>query len=253
MTLSCNFFGKLPTRIKRHITMEQTSPTPGRAALIAGIAVLVMALTVPIVEFYIFPRLIDYQDAAQTTQNIVANLSLFSLAIFIHFTTIICDVVAGWALYIFLKPVNKNFALFTAWFRILNAAFTIAALAHLIQIISLLKTSEQFTAISPAEVNDLVLYHVRSFNMQWRFMLVFFGIYMNLLGYLVLQAKYVPKIMGILLIITGAGYIIDDLKYFFYPNLDTGFLWFTYFGELIFMLWLLIKGWRIRETGFYSE
>jgi len=70
---------------------------------------------------------------------------------------------------------------------------------------------------------------------------------MILLGYLVFSSGYIPKIIGVCLIVTGLGYLIDDLKYFFYPNVDTGFLWFTYFGELIFMFWLLLKGSRIQK------
>lgn len=218
-----------------------------KAALIAGLAVLIMALTVPFVEFYIFPKLIDYKNAAQTTTNISNNSTLFSIAIFIHFTTVICDIVSAWALYIFLKPVNKNLSLLVALFRLVNTAFTIAALLNLVQILSLLKASENFNYIPSEQVNEQVLFYLRTFNLQWRFMLVFFGIYMILLGYLVFNSGYIPKIMGVCLMITGLGYLIDDLKYFFYPNMDTGFLWFTYFGELIFMFWLLLKGSRIRE------
>jgi hypothetical protein len=218
----------------------------GRAALIAGFAVLLMALTVPVVEFYIFPKLVNYRDAAATTANIAAHRTLFSLAIFIHFTTVICDIVSGWALYIFLKPANRNVALLSAWFRIVNAAFTIAALANLVQVLGLLNTADHLTSIQPAELNDMILYRVQSFNVQWRFMLVFFGTYMILLGFLVLQASYVPRMMGMMLFLTGAGYIIDNLKYFFYPQVNTGFLWFTYFGELVFMFWLLIKGRKVQ-------
>jgi hypothetical protein len=221
--------------------------TLGRAALIAGLAVLVMALTVPIVEFYIFPKLINFKDAARTSQNIFENRSLFSLAIFIHVTTVICDIVSGWALYIFLRPANKDLAMLSAWFRMVNGAFTIVALANLIQILSLLKTPLYSTSITAVGVNEQIIFRLQSFNLQWRFMLVFFGVYMNVLAYLVWQATYVPRIMSVLLLITGVGYIVDNLKYFFYPDLDTGFLWFTYFGELIFMFWLLFKGSRIRE------
>lgn len=235
------------TKIIKIVLMDNDrSLTVGRAALIAGLAVLVMAVTVPIVEFYIFPKLIDYRDGLKTAQNITAHRVLFSLAIFIHFITVVCDIVSGWALYIFLRPANKPLALVSAWFRIANATFTIVALANLVQVISLLKAAEYFTSVQPNELNDMILYRVQSFNLQWRFMLVFFGIYMNLLGILVLQAKYVPRIIGILLIITGTGYMIDNLKYFFYPDTDTGFLWFTYFGELIFMFWLLVKGRKVR-------
>jgi hypothetical protein len=217
----------------------------GKAALIAGLGVLIMALTVPVVEFYIFPKLIEYKNAETTTRNITNNRRLFSTAIFIHFTTIVCDVVVAWALYIFFIPVNKKLALLGAWFRLVYATFNIVALLNLVQILSLLKVNEHLSSTQPAQIHDYVLFHLSSFNLQWRFGLVFFGIYLGLVGYLAFKATYVPKIIGAFLVMAALGYLIDDLRYFFYPNFDTGFLWFTFFGEVIFMFWLLIKGSRI--------
>jgi hypothetical protein len=216
------------------------------AAVIAGVGVLIMAFTVPVVEFYIFPKLIDFKNGVHTTNNILAHRQLFSTAIFIHFITVICDVLVAWALYIFLKPVNKNLALLTAWFRIVYTAFNIAALLNLIQVLSLLRSSGSFVSFSSASVQDYVLFNVNSFNLQWRFGLVFFGVYLLLLGYLVLKASYVPNSIGVFLIVAAIGYLMDDLKYFFYPDFNTGFLWFTFFGELVFMFWLLIMGSRIQ-------
>jgi len=60
-----------------------------------------------------------------------------------------------------------------------------------------------------------------------------------------MRASYVPNLIGLLLLVGGVGYIIDNLKYFFYPDLNTDFLWFTYFGELVFMFWLLFRGSRL--------
>jgi hypothetical protein len=216
------------------------------AALIAGLCVLLMALTVPVVEFYIFPKLVNYQDPAETAHHIRNNKLLFTTTIFIHFLTVICDLVSTWALYIFLKPVHKSLALLAGWFRLVQPAFTIAAMLNLVQVLSLLKSSENFSAIEPGQVNDLVLFYINSFYLQWRLGLVFFGFYLWVLGYLVFRSGYVPKLIGIFLIIAGLGYVIEDLKPFFYPGYDTGFLWFTFFGELIFMAWLLLKGSRIQ-------
>ena len=234
--------------MKQTIIASQNQETSMRkAALIAGLGVLIMALTVPVVEFYIFPKLIDYKNATQTTNNITNNRTLFSTAIFVHFITIICDVTVAWALYIFLKPVNKNLALLTAWFRLVYTAFNIVALLNLIQILSLLEISEHFNKVGQGEVSDYVLFYMKSSDLEWRFGLVFFGIYLCLLGYLVFRSEYIPKIIGVFLVVAGLGYLIDDLKYFFYPNFDTGFLWFTFFGELIFMVWLLVKGVNVQK------
>jgi hypothetical protein len=218
-----------------------------KAALIAGVGVLIMALTVPWVEFYIFPKLIDHENAAQTVQNISSNPRLFSLAIFIHFLTVICDLVVTWALYIFLTPANKDLALLSAWFRIAYTAFNVTALLNLVKGLVLIRGAEAGNTIEPDQLGGQVSFLLNSFNLQWRLGLTFFGVYLCLLGYLVFRAKYIPGVIGILLIVAGLGYMVDDLKFFFYPDVDTGFLWFTYFGELIFMFWLLIKGSRIRD------
>ena len=168
-----------------------------KAALVAGLGVLIMALTVPVVEFYIFPTLLDYKNATQTIKNIANHARLFSTAIFIHFITVVCDAVVAWALYIFLKPVNKNLALLTAWFRLVYTAFNIAALINLIQILSLLRAIENSKFLQPRLVSEYVMVHLTSFDLQWRFGLVFFGIYLCLLGYLVFRAQYVPKIISV--------------------------------------------------------
>lgn len=227
------------------LSKARTEITVGQAALIAGLAVLIMVFTVPVAEFYIFPKLIDYSDSQKTVVNILQNQRLFSTAIFIHFTTVICDIVSGWALYIFFRPVNRDLAQLSFLLRVVNAGYTIAALANLVQVVGILNG---YDGTPSTMLNDSVLTRLESFNLQWRFMLVFFGTYMLMIGWLAIRCEYVPKLIALLLFISGIGYLIDNLKYFFYPEVDTGYLWFTYFGELIFMFWLLVKGSRLKTT-----
>ena len=89
---------------------------------------------------------------------------------------------------------------------------------------------------------------LHAFRHDWYFGLLFFGIHLGLLGYLVFRSEYIPKILGVLLIIAGLGYLITTLKPYLFPNLNLDFARFTFYGELIFMLWLLIKGSRIKES-----
>jgi hypothetical protein len=67
---------------------------------------------------------------------------------------------------------------------------------------------------------------------------------MVLLAVLTFKADYVPKFVSLCALIAGLGYLIENLKYFFYPSIDTGFLWFTFFAELIIMGWLLKVGFQ---------
>ena len=127
--------------------------------------------------------------------------------------------------------------------------FNIAALLNLVQVLSLLRTIKYFTKIDQGQASDYVLFYLRSFNLEWRFGLVFFGVYLSLLGYLVIRSTYIPTVIGVLLLIAAFGYLVDDIKYFFWPDFNTGFLWFTFFGELIFMGWLLGKGTRMKYSS----
>ena len=91
---------------------------------------------------------------------------------------------------------------------------------------------------------DLLLH---TFRYDWSMSLVLFGIHLVLLGYLIFRSRYIPWIIGILLVIDGLGWVIDSIGPYLLPNLPLGFITITFFGELIFMLWLLIRGWKLHE------
>jgi len=228
-------------------TLENLS-TIRKSALVAGLGLLVMVLTVPFAELSILPSLINYSDAQETMENIQGNPSKFKLAFILYFITFFMDVIVAWALYVFLKPVNANFSLLTAWMRIVYTVLALVATLSLVNVMVLTGSSEYLMTLGDT-LPALVLTEIRNFGRQWSFSFFFFGTYLLMLGYLVFKASYVPKIMSIFLIVSGLGYLIDTIGVFFFPGVDLGFLMITFFGELIFMLWLLIKGWRIREVS----
>jgi len=216
--------------------------TLSKAALIAGFGLLIMALTVPFAEFYIFPKLIT-DDIVNTTNNIINNRMLFTTSIFLHFITLIADIIVAWALYIFLKPVNKEFSLLTAWFRLIYTAVYLVALVNLIKILSLIGSSNLTNGNQQFEN---VNFYIDSFRLEWSFGLIIFAIYLIFLGYLVIRSSYVPKVIGVLILIAGLGYLTHTLGAFIIPTINLDFLFFTFFGELIFMIWLLTKGRKIK-------
>jgi len=59
---------------------------------------------------------------------------------------------------------------------------------------------------------------------------------------LVFKSGYIPGILGVLLIIGGLGYLIDFFAFFLFPNVNATISQFTFLGELLLPLWLLIKG-----------
>ena len=62
------------------------------------------------------------------------------------------------------------------------------------------------------------------------------------MGYLIFKSGYIPRILGVLLIIGGSGYLIDFVTFFLFPDFDVTIAEFTFIGELLLPLWLLFKG-----------
>ena len=219
------------------------------SALIAGIGLLIMVVAAPFAELYVYPKLVVSGNATATVQNIIANKTLFTAAIFAYLITFVCDLIVAWALYVLLKPVNENLSLLTALFRLVYTVIALVALLNLATVLRLLNTSNALTLFSPDQFSIQVMLSLQAFRSNWYFGLLFFGIHLGLLGYLVFRSNYIPKILGVLLVVAGLGYLLTNLKPFLFPDINLDFAKYTFYGELIFMLWLLIKGSRINASS----
>ena len=219
------------------------------AALIAGLGLLLMVVAAPFAELFVFPKLVVPGNALETTQNIIANKTLFASAIFGYLITFLCDLVVAWALYVLLKPVHENLSLLTAWFRLVYTMIALDALLNLVTVLRILNTSAILIGSQLDQFSAQVMLSIQSFRSHWYFGLIFFGIHLGLLGYLAIRSKYIPSILGILLIIAGSGYLLTNLKPLLFPNINLDFAEYTFYGELVFMLWLLIKGPKIQEQN----
>jgi hypothetical protein len=215
------------------------------AALIAGFAILIMAIAAPFAELYAFPKFVGSGKVADVSRNILANMGLFRACIFSYLITFVCDLIAAWALYVLLKPVNEDLSLLTALFRLVYAVIALVALVNLVSILRLLHGSDFESDL----LHTQIIQSIDSFRSGWHFGISFFGIHLGLLGVLVYKSDYIPRLLGALLIIAGLGYLIDGLKPILFPNTNVDFAKFTFYGELLFMLWLIIKGWRIQESN----
>ncbi len=220
------------------------------AALVAGFGYLLSPVTYA--EFTIYPKLVIPGNIEQTVQNITVHPRSFAVAILCYLVTFIEDIVIAWALYYLLRPVSRPLSLLTAWFRLMYTAIALFAVLNLATVFRMVNTPDYRTAFGAGPLNAQVKLLLASFRYDWSMGLVLFGIHLVLLGYLILRSGYIPAVLGVLLIIDGCGWVIDSLQPYFYPNAHLGFLFITFFGELVLMLWLLIRGWKIREPGILS-
>lgn len=216
-----------------------------QAAVIAGLGYLLNPVSYA--EFSLFPRLVVPGNIVQTVANISAHHALFVIVIFSYFISFIGDIVIAWALYVLLAPVNKALSLLAALFRLVYVAVGFASVLDLATAYRVVTTPEylKYFGEIPRDAQVDLLLH--SFRYDWVMALVIFGIHLVLVGCLIFRSGYIPKLIGAVLVINGCGWILNSLQPYLYPSVNTDFLFITFFGELIFMLWLLIMGWRIRQ------
>jgi uncharacterized protein DUF4386 len=218
-----------------------------RAALIAGIAYLLMPVT--FAEFYVFPKLLIAGNIEQTVQNIVAHERLFVVGMLCHLVTLMLDVVIAWALYILLAPVNRSLSLLAAWFRLVYVAAALVGLMNLVNVFRLLHTPDYLAAFGSQQLHAQAKLLLASFRADFSMSLFIFGIHLGLVGYLVYRSGYIPRVLGIVLALMGALWVTNSLRPYLFPNALPGFLWLFGFGELLFPLWLVIRGWKIPEPA----
>jgi hypothetical protein len=223
-------------------------PRLRHAALVAAVG-YVMTFGVPYATLSILPRLVVANDAAKTSQNITAHQGLFVAAIFAFLICFIGDLLSAWGLYVLLKPVNASISMLAAWLRVVFATLGIAAVQNLVTAHRLLTRPAALAAIGRSQLDSQVHVAIGAFNSQFSFILILFGAYLVLLGFLIVRSGYVPKWLGIVLLIDGLYWLVVPSGRYVSPGFDVGRLFFVTFSELLLPLWLIGWGTRLREPA----
>jgi hypothetical protein len=220
--------------------------TVRQAALVAGFAYLINPVSYA--QYSLMPKVVIPGNIQQTVQNI-GHGNLFLAAIFCYLINFIGDVVIAWALYVLLAPVNRSLSLLASWFQLVYTAMGLLGMLNLVAAYHAVKSPDYLALAGPGPFHAQVQLLLNSFQYDWSIGLVLFGIHLVLVGYLICRSSYIPRLIGILLVINGLGWVIDSLRPYLFPSAHLGFVMITFFGELVFMLWLLIRGWKIQEPA----
>jgi hypothetical protein len=216
-----------------------------KTARLAGFLYL---MVVPLGIFgimYVPSRLIVAGDAAATANNLMASESLFRLAIVSNLLASIVMLLVVLVLYKLLKPVNKNMAWLMVIFVLV--AVPIAMLSELTQFaaLQLLSGADYLALFTTEQLQAQALLFLRLHDQGSAIAFVFWGLWLFPLGYLVFKSGFLPRILGVLLMIACFGYVIDSFAIFLGYHTNIGL--FTGWGEVIFLLWLLIKGVNVEQ------
>lgn len=220
-----------------------------KVGIITGFGYFMVIFLAVIANFFVIERLIVSGNAAATANNIAANESSFRLGIACWIIVIVFDALVAWGLYILLKPIDKNLSLLAAWFRLVFVAIFGYGFVNYLSILKLLSGAEYLKAFEANQLNAQVMLLFNAQSSATRISYVFFGIHIFLLGYLILKSGYIPRILGVLLVIASCGYLIDCFGNFLstaYTNNDFVFLIFVglpaLVAELSLTFWLLLRG-----------
>jgi len=122
-------------------------------ARLAGSGLLIMAILAIFSNFFVIESLIILGDGEKTANNIITNELLFRSGIVSFIIVLILDVLVAWALYILLKPVNKNLALLAAWFRLIYTAIFGLSLYNFLSVLQLLGGADYLTVFERDQIH----------------------------------------------------------------------------------------------------
>jgi hypothetical protein len=220
--------------------------SPQRYARVGGALYLVIIVTALFAEAFVRGRLIVSGNAAATAANIMGSQALFRLGLASDMLNCVLDVALAVILYALLKPIDRNLALLAALLRV--AADAILAFAGLFQMaaILILGGADHLRAFAPAQLQSLAYLSLGLHGEGYGISLIFFGLGCGILGYLVYRSSYLPRFLGVLLVVSGIGYLFNSFAGIISPPLAaSAFPWTllpAFFSELALGLWLLLKG-----------
>ena len=229
-------------------SIDNTSPR--KAARIAGLLYLILIVT-GIISHLARMSLIVPGDAATTANNIMANEMQFLGANVSWLISEMFLLLLGLALYVVLKKVNKNLASLMVLFIVVGVAIESINTLNQFAALQLLSGADYLTVFSADQLNAQVMSHLDSWEAGYRIASIMsFGPWLIPAGYLVYKSGYFPRILGVLVILAGFGFLIEGLQYFLLPDYEVisypGSV-VAFIGEFAFCGWLLLKGAKIPE------
>ncbi len=205
-----------------------------KTARLAGILYLSL---IPLGVFgiiYVPSGLIVPENITTTISNIIENETLFRWSIISALVVQLVNIILVLLLFKVFKHTNKAMAALMVIFSLLAVPIAFLNEINNLAVLHLLDQS--------SESQQLISVFLNLHQQGIIIAQVFWGLWLFPLGYLVYQSGYMPKFIGILLIIGCVGYVVDSFTLILLPQFKIAFSEFTFLGEVIFPLWLLIKG-----------
>ena len=188
-------------------------------------------------------------DASATAHNILAHEASFRWAFTFDLMSAPFYIAVTALLYELFRPVNRNLSLLAAFFSLTGCTIQASAtLFHFAPLI-LLGGGHDAPGLAIEQSQALALMFLNLHAQAFNICMVFFGLYCILLGYLIFQSMFLPRIIGVLLSFAGFCYLVDCFATFLAPAFAAHL--FPYIlipgvAEIALALWLLVMGVNVR-------
>lgn len=227
--------------------MEQETNSLKQTARLAGLFYLLQVLTIGFNLGYVRSTLIVAGDAAATAANITANEPLFRLAIASNILSQIFLFFFGLTVFKLFKSVNKTLATVFLTSLLLCIAVAVVNSLNNFGVLLVLSNGDYLKAFQPEQLKALMMIFLKLSNSGVGLFEVFSGLFLISLGLLIIKSKYIPRILGILLIIGGCWFQINTFTKILIPQFYSAMItqltmFFNALGGIPLIFWLLIKG-----------
>ena len=222
-------------------------------ARVAGFLYLLLALAAPLRLIYIPGKLFVPGDAAATADNIAAHELLFRLGILgdLFSGTVLIFLVL--ALYRLFQGVDQRHSVrMVVLGGVMPATIDFVNVLNDAAALMLVRGADFLSAFSKPQRDALAMLFLRLHGQQIVAAEILWGLWLFPLAILVLRSGFLPRFLGVWLIVNGFAYLIMSLTGLLLPHYEdavSNAAFPALLGEIAFMLWLLIKGARERPVA----
>jgi hypothetical protein len=212
-----------------------------KTARISGLLYLIGSVTGVFGILY-GPSLVVPGDAAATARHILASASLFRLSIVSALLCQILFIFVGLALYQLLKVVNQTMAVLMVIFLLLSIPIAMLNELNNVAVLYLLSGAASLNVFTAEQLHALVPLFLDLHALGLDISFLVGALWFFPMGYLVFKSGFLPRILAVLLIMNGLAYLITSFAALLLPDLNVNLVMFTGWVEVVFALWLLIRG-----------
>jgi hypothetical protein len=225
--------------------------SPQVYARIGGALYLIIIALGIFAQVFVRDRIVVSGDPAATAANITSMESLWRFGIASEFLVVICTILLAMVYFYLLKPVSKELNLLAALFRLTAIIVQTVSLVYLVTALFPLANAAFAKPFTPEQLYALTSLAIRSHGYGYSVALLFTGCTFLVHGYLIFKSGYLPRALGVMILIAGLGYISNGFAVILYPAIANrvflAIILPVLIGETSLSLWLLFKGVNVQK------